>query len=527
MSATLDAGAVTGFDPAAFTRRASRRHRTRSAASALLDGYTAVLSVGVAGLFGYGLLTALNHQLGAVTVVRPVTDPAAAVLPAATCLPLLGLILTTAALGAALRLGPVGPDRAQLAWWLWAPVPRAGLLARQGASRVLAAAAVGALCLLPVLAVLTLGPGLVLGAITGGLLAALAAEVAVAAQAAGRVPLMRRVTAGLGVAAAAAGLALVLSGWLLPTGVPMIAGVLTAAPTGWFVIAAGGAVWPPVALAAVVAVGWLAVRRRLGTITTSELARGGGAVQMLQLWAITGGADELVRTGPSAVASTTRAHRWIARVRTAVGALLAADAISAVRQRGSWTLAVLPAAAWSPAFIVGANGLVPVALVLVLTALAGMATAARTVRAGAAMTELDGLLPLSAARTRQLHAAVPALLLGGMMTVLCAGLVLLGAADPGLIAVGAIAGLGLGACAVRSAYRPPVDFSAPPIPTPFGYLPSSALATMSQGPDLAVVVLVPVVVALVIGATAPLLIVAQAVVVLVVVLIATTPPITS
>ncbi|GGC90338.1 hypothetical protein GCM10011512_16580 [Tersicoccus solisilvae] len=526
-AAKLDAHAVTGFDPAAFTRRAARRHRDRSVASAVLDGYTAVLSVGVAGLFGYGLLTALNQQLGAVTVLRPVTDEAAAVLPAGACLPLLGLIVTAAVLDAALRLGPIGPDRAQLTWWLWAPVPRAGMLARLGASRVLAAGAVGALGLLPVLAILTLGPGLMLGSVSGGLLAAIAAEVAVAAQAAGHVRRMRRVAAGLGVVTASVAVALVLCGWLLPAAVPVIAHVLTVAPTGWFVIAAGGAAWPPGALAAVVVALWLGLHRRLGTIATGELARGGGAMQMLQLWAVTGGADDLVRAGPRAVASTVRAHRWIGRVRTAAGALLAADAISTVRQRGWWVYPVLPALAWSPVFVAGANGVVPISLALVVAALAGMDVAARTVRACAAMTELDGLLPLSAARIRQLHAVVPALLLAGMMTVWCAGLVLLGAANPGLIVLGALAGVGLGACAVRSAYRPPVDFSAPPIPSPFGYLPSSALATMSQGPDLAVVVLVPVVVALLIGAAAPLLLGAQAVVVLVVVLIATTPPITS
>lgn len=526
-ASVLDAGAVTGFDPAAFTRRTSRRHRTRSVASALLDGYTAVLSVGVAGLFGYGLLTALNHRLGAVTVVRPVTDPAAAVVPAVTCLPLLGLVLTTVVFAAALRLGPVGPDRAQLAWWMWAPVPRVGMLARLAASRVLAAAAVGALVLLPVLAVVTLGPGLVLGSVSGGLLAALAAEVAVAAQAAGRVRRSCTVAAGSGVATATIAAALVVCGWLSPSAVPVLASVLTVAPTGWFVLAAEGAVWPPVVLAAAAVAVWLGMHRRLGTITTGELARSSGAAQMLQLWMFTGGADDLVRTAPRAVASTVRARRWIGRVRSAAGALLAADAVGALRQRGGWVHAVLPAVAWAPAFIVGANGVAPVALALVIAALAGMGAAARTVWACAAMTELDGLLPLSAARTRQLHAVVPALLLAGTMTVLCTGLVLLGAADPGLIVLGALAGPGLGACAVRSAYRPPVDFSAPPIPTPFGYLPSAALATMSQGPDLAAVVLVPLLVALLIGGTAPLLIGAQAVVVLAVVIVATTPPITS
>ncbi|OMH23570.1 hypothetical protein BKD30_11670 [Tersicoccus phoenicis] len=519
----LEAGAVTGFDPAVFTRRMSRRHQHRSRMSALLDGYTAALSVGVAALFGYGLLTALNQQLGAVAVSRPVTDPAVAVLPPAVFLPVLGLLLVAAVANWALRLGPVGPDAATLAWWMSAPVPRSRLLERMGLSRVGAAAALGAALSAPVLAVVTLGPGLLLGVLSVGLLAAIATEEAVVAQTADRGQVLRRTATVLAVLGGIAVLVLWVCGSLVPSSLPLIGHVLALVPTGWFVLAAEGAGWPLLVLAVVVVLLWSAIRPRLAELTTDQLARGGGAMTTLRLWAMTGGADDLVRTAPTDAVSTRRGRPLIRRVGTPSGALLVADLLGTARRRGWSGYAWLPALAWLPPLTVGGNGVLPVAGGIVIVALAGMSRAARGLRASASVPELDDLLPLSAARTRQLHALVPGVVLAAMMAVLSGGLVLLGAADAGLVLLGAVAGLGLGACAVRSAYRPPVDFSAPPVPTPFGYLPASALATMGQGPDLALVVLVPLVVALLAGGTAPLLLLAQAVVTLVVGVAATTP----
>ena len=75
-----------------------------------------------------------------------------------------------------------------------------------------------------------------------------------------------------------------------------------------------------------------------------------------------------------------------------------------------------------------------------------------------------------------------------------------------------LAGAGFGAAAVRGAYRRPPDWSAPLLATPAGALPTGAVSSALRGPDLALVVVVPLAVAVVVGAASWGLVVAQAVV---------------
>jgi ABC transporter len=59
--------------------------------------------------------------------------------------------------------------------------------------------------------------------------------------------------------------------------------------------------------------------------------------------------------------------------------------------------------------------------------------------------------------------------------------------DPG------ISPAGISAAALRTATRPPLDYSAPPVPTPFGDLPLDELRQQLRGPLLLAVVLLIVV----------------------------------
>ncbi|WP_341392919.1 hypothetical protein [Arthrobacter sp. G119Y2] len=70
-------------------------------------------------------------------------------------------------------------------------------------------------------------------------------------------------------------------------------------------------------------------------------------------------------------------------------------------------------------------------------------------------------------------------------------LVLLGVGDPSLIALGALAGVGFGASAVRSAYRVQPDWTAHPLDTPFGPTPSAQAGSMVRSVDTTLLALVP------------------------------------
>ncbi|MGI4896842.1 MAG: hypothetical protein ACRYF3_17200, partial [Janthinobacterium lividum] len=75
--------------------------------------------------------------------------------------------------------------------------------------------------------------------------------------------------------------------------------------------------------------------------------------------------------------------------------------------------------------------------------------------------------------------------------------------------LGALAGPGWAAAAVRGALRPDPDLSQPVISTAMGSLPPGAAAATTTGPDLAVLVTVPVLLALLARGAFPLLIAGQ------------------
>ncbi|MBD7994658.1 hypothetical protein H9639_05040 [Arthrobacter sp. Sa2CUA1] len=78
------------------------------------------------------------------------------------------------------------------------------------------------------------------------------------------------------------------------------------------------------------------------------------------------------------------------------------------------------------------------------------------------MPGLDLLLPLPVSGVRLSRMALPGAALALWIAVLCAVLVLLGAGDPALITLRALAGVGFGATAVRGAYRVQPDWSLHP-----------------------------------------------------------------
>lgn len=101
------------------------------------------------------------------------------------------------------------------------------------------------------------------------------------------------------------------------------------------------------------------------------------------------------------------------------------------------------------------------------------------VRAG---TAAERLLPVSGPAAARVRLAVPCLLnaLALGATALLVGLAVQGPALP-LLAVGSVAGLGVGAAAVHRILAPEPDLTEPPVETPFGPLPRAQLAGYGRG----------------------------------------------
>ena len=120
------------------------------------------------------------------------------------------------------------------------------------------------------------------------------------------------------------------------------------------------------------------------------------------------------------------------------------------------------------------------------------------------------LLPLSPATVRLSRMTLPAVVLALWTAVFCAALVLLGAGEPSLIVLGALAGVGFGASAVRGAYRVQPDWTIPPKDTPFGPMPSAQAGSMVRGLDTTLLALVPLLLGLFLGYVPGVLLLTQA-----------------
>lgn len=259
--------------------------------------------------------------------------------------------------------------------------------------------------------------------------------------------------------------------------------------------AAAGMLGPALmALAADVALALL-VFVRLGRIPGRELIRGGAvsghagaAVFLMDLNEV----GRALSAEPDGGASA-RAARWYARGRrTPFAALLRADTAAFLRTRGLWVRPVLLLVLCVALLLAGGAqpplvqlGLIAVTVFAAVPALGALA------RRSAITPGLELLLPLSVSVVRLSRMALPAAALALWTAVFCAALVLLGAGSPGMIALGALAGVGFGASAVRGAYRVQPDWTLPLKETPFGPIPSAQAGALVRGLDTTLLALVP------------------------------------
>lgn len=291
-------------------------------------------------------------------------------------------------------------------------------------------------------------------------------------------------------------------------------------PTGWPLLAAGGAVWPVAVLvgAALLAVGL--AYRGLPSLTRFSLSRSAEAGSLaseallsMEFKGLTMGQGEyaaasqrergsgsIVRntTGQSQEPATGATRRFVfTQFRVWWRRGQAAGFVSA---------ALLPVVLLSVPYL--NLGAVLVAMLVVCT-LRAVTIAGSVARTMSELPALGRLFPLSEGRQRRLLSVLPGAVLVPWC-VLCFGLMItVGAAPAAWIWFAVPVGVGLAGAAVRSGYRPDTDWETPLISTPMGAVSSGWVMNTLHGRTAAIVVLYPALAALAGGAVTPLLVVVQ------------------
>ncbi|HLS72410.1 MAG TPA: DUF6297 family protein [Actinomycetaceae bacterium] len=405
----------------------------------------------------------------------------------------LSILLAVALAGIALallsRTGPIGLSQARAAWWLPLPGERRSLLRPATALPTLATSLAGAVTL-PVL-MAALDPALtvplaVAATLTGATYGATLAFVAIALQAQGR----RRIVGAVGDLTVAL--------------VPVAALVIVLWPPRPLAVAGTWWMLPPALAVAVAA--WRWADRALVMLHDTELRErgaanielGGAAIRMdtramgraldgdrqyrARGTARLGLTARLIGSfGPGAAIATADAiylrrarHRLL---QVASGVALALVAV---------LLPQLPAAAAGIGVVAGGW-------------LAALATA-QGARHGNAVPAVDAVLPIGELRVRGWRLAAPTAVMLVWALVVFAVIALL-QADAGWLAHGLLLAPALAAGGVRAAYRPPPDFSAPPIVTPMGAYPPGLATVASKGIDVVILAAIPLTAAFIAGRT--------------------------
>ncbi|GAB4081260.1 hypothetical protein GCU67_06730 [Modestobacter muralis] len=477
-----DGAAVRRFTRRATAARADTRWWTRL--GDLASGLTsAAIAVAVCG----GLVSGLREQIAA----RPPVS--AAVLPGGLTATAVAVAVAAGLVALFARLGPVSATPGVAAWWLPLPAGRRELLRgelRRGLG-LAAAAAVGVALPVVLTGTRTLG-GVLTGLVAGGLLAVAAVGALVVRQ------------AGSG------------TRWVPAAAGGVVAAALVAPPVlGCLAVTAGARVaWPAVpalpwgaaaALLLVLGAGaaWAVVLadRRLGELSAAALRASGETVQYATASVFSLDTREIGRALRSPVRRPRRALRW-RWVRRAEHAVVAGDL--AVLARSPWRWGQLAGGAALPVLAARTQGLGELPALVAVAVVLGWWTAATAVgepsRRASSAPGADRSLPLAAAVVVRCRAVVPVAVLAVVLGV-SALLVGQGAGSPvAWLALGVAAAPAWAGAAVRAGYRPDLDWAGPVVSSPMGAVPTGVGATLVRGPDVGVLGIVPVVLALLLGA---------------------------
>lgn len=492
--------ARAAFNPSRFTRQASgtfigSRRRFRDA---LIDVYTAVLAAGTVGALAAGLVLALRGQVAqawsADPAGRTLVAPPSFALPYGTAAVVLVFAALVAVMVLARKFGPASVSAAEGYWWLSLPLNRRPMVTGRLVRRLLLVWAGASVLFLPFGFVTDLGAGISGQLLAAGVfgLAAVCVVLLAAVQQARPAP---------------------RSGVDRRTG--LIPGLLVVALLSLLPVQVAAGSWAlGLSALSVTCALWLVVSARLERISTRELVRGGAVSGHAGAAVFLMDPNEVGRalSADSGGVASSRAGRWFARGgRTPFGALLRADTVAFLRTRGLWVRPLVLLVLCLSLLLTGGAQPRLVQLALVAgTVCAAVPALGALARRTAITPGLDLLLPLSPAMVRLSRMVLPAAALALWSAVFCAVLVLMGAGSPALIALGALAGVGFGASAVRGAYRVQPDWTVPPADTPFGPVTTAQTGAMIRGLDTTLVALVPLLLGLFLGHVPGLVLLAQA-----------------
>lgn len=525
---------LTGRELRALTARAAAA-RTGSGLGEVL---TTVAYTVVCAAVTVGLVVGVADALRSVVMLPSTGTDASGALSTSVVRWLLWVVLAAQAASLAARLGPVGVSGAGVRWWVPTAVDRAGLLVGSWwATLALWTAGTSAAALLVgVVTGMPLEAGAAVLVATGGAGAGalLVSAVGILQSRGGAA---RAQTVGDVVSAAVPVLgvvALLVVGDRSPGGLAAAGDPAPAVAVSPATVAEPGTdLGPALAVLAVVLLVLLALgaavrwRRSLGRLSAGVLAQRVGAAEHAGAAVLSLDTRELARAlGRGRAGPSRRRSRGLRAARGPASALLLGEALALGRAPGS-VLSLLSLACAAvvaqqvPALGHGA-GLAVVALVVGLRA---AQTGAGGAQEADVVPALDSLLPLGSRATRVLRTVLPALASAVVLHVaLLPVLVDAGVGAWTWSALLLLGGVGFGAAAVRGAYRTPPDWSAPLLATPAGALPTGAVSSSLRGPDLALLVVVPLAVGIVLGVATGVLVLLAAVVAAVAVLVASTVP---
>ena len=488
---------LTGPAVRRFTRRAAAARAETSIWARLGDVVGTLTSILVVVAVVGGSLARLRSRMSGTRPTLPgATVPAGVTVAAVAVLSLAALLVVLD------RLGPLSSTPAAAAWWLPLPAGRRGLL-RGELARI--AAAVAAVTVLLALPVVLAAPGKPEAGATVQGLGWVAGTALLAVGATAVLQVRGRSGRLAGVAGAVAVAVAVLSA---------VASVVAASGSGRFAPPALPHLrtWTAAAPVAVGVVLLLLADRGLDRLSAAQLLAGGRTAQYATASVLSLDTRELGRALSARQRAPRRGWRF-GRVTRPWSAVVAGDL--AILSRGRWQLGQLVVAAAVPVVAGRTAGLRALPWLVWGCCLLGWALAAvaagHPARQAQAAPALDRMLPLSAADVIRARALLP-LVATGVVCTLTAALLGIGTGD---VVLWALLGLAVApawaAAAVRGAYRPELDWSAPLLSTPFGPVPTGVAATVVQGLDAGLAGSVPVAVALIQGAPTPGLVVGQAV----------------
>ncbi len=474
----------------ALTSRAARTRTGAGWGALLSDVYTFVLSLAI----GLSISISAAERLGEAWRPPPGTASGPVVIDPEWLAALAALALVGGLLSIASRLGPVSLGAPQAAWWLPMPVDRRTLLRPSALRLPLGTAAAGGLAS-AVLAVLALPERdvshVLRVAATSALVSALVALLAGLAQTAG---VTRRVVTSIGDGAVAAApvLAVVIavSGPTAPADVTVPLIVLV---TGAGLVAAAAVL----------------LDRRLPRIRDRDIRERGAVAGRALTAAVSLDSREL----GSALSDASRRQRrsrslGLGVVRGPATALITSDWL--LLARSPRHLLQVAVAACLPIAVV-LSGTPSAALLAPMLLVGGYAASLATAE-GARRAEvapvLDRILPLGADVARRLRAVVPGAVMA-VWTLVVFGVLAVRRDDVAWLVLGLLATPVWAGAAVRAAYRPRPDWSGALVATPAGALPPGAAGVLARGVDATVLGMVPVIVALVIGAVPPAMVALQ------------------